>query len=171
VRGLGVPVLDELLVPATSGQLAAAGGMRDSFDRDLRPALVIQVIAGNQAAGAEAAIWKVGAGDSRRRAGSGEPDPRGGRDHVDAIVLGRDAPAARLDHWLAVAAPVDGLAGFAIGRSIWDSRSPVTTEQRRRRAGCRPDRQAIPGLRPPVPCGQRRGPRRGTPGRRSDHRS
>ena len=44
----------------------------------------------------------------------------GGRDHVDAIVLGRDAPAARLDHWLAVAAPVDGFVGFAIGRSIWE---------------------------------------------------
>jgi len=44
----------------------------------------------------------------------------GGRDHVGAIVLGRDAPTARLDHWLAVAAPVDGFMGFAIGRSIWE---------------------------------------------------
>ena len=43
-----------------------------------------------------------------------------GRDDVCAIVLGRDAPAARLDHWLAVAAPVDGFVGFAIGRSIWE---------------------------------------------------
>jgi len=25
-----------------------------------------------------------------------------------------------LDHWLAVAAPVDGFVGFAIGRSIWE---------------------------------------------------
>jgi hypothetical protein len=44
----------------------------------------------------------------------------GGRDHVDAIVLGRDAPAARPDHWLAAAAPIDGFVGFAIGRSIWE---------------------------------------------------
>jgi myo-inositol catabolism protein IolC len=48
----------------------------------------------------------------------------GGRDDVLAIVLGRDAPAARLEHWLAVAAPVDGFAGFAIGRSIWED--PIT---------------------------------------------
>jgi myo-inositol catabolism protein IolC len=44
----------------------------------------------------------------------------GGRDDVCAIVLGRDAPKARLDHWLKVAAPVDGFVGFAIGRSIWE---------------------------------------------------
>jgi myo-inositol catabolism protein IolC len=44
----------------------------------------------------------------------------GGRDHVDAIVLGRDAPATRLDHWLVVAAPIDGFVGSAIGRSIWE---------------------------------------------------
>ena len=44
----------------------------------------------------------------------------GGRDHVRAIVLGRDAPAARLDHWLEVAAPIDAFVGFAIGRSIWE---------------------------------------------------
>ena len=35
-------------------------------------------------------------------------------------MLGRDAPAARLNHWLAVAAPIDGFVGFAIGRSIWE---------------------------------------------------
>jgi myo-inositol catabolism protein IolC len=48
-----------------------------------------------------------------------------GRDAVCAIVLGRDAPAARLEHWLAVAGPVDGFAGFAIGRSIWED--PITS--------------------------------------------
>jgi myo-inositol catabolism protein IolC len=35
-------------------------------------------------------------------------------------VLGRDAPAQRLDHWLSVAAQVDAFVGFAIGRSIWE---------------------------------------------------
>jgi 2-iminoacetate synthase ThiH len=42
----------------------------------------------------------------------------GGRD-ADCIVLGRDAPQEKLDHWLQVAAGVDGFVGFAIGRSIW----------------------------------------------------
>jgi myo-inositol catabolism protein IolC len=35
-------------------------------------------------------------------------------------VLGRDAPAERLDHWLEVASQVDEFVGFAIGRSIWE---------------------------------------------------
>ena len=52
----------------------------------------------------------------------------GGRGQVDAIVLGRDAPAARLHHWLAVAAPIDGFVGFAIGRSIWEE--PIADHNR-----------------------------------------
>jgi myo-inositol catabolism protein IolC len=118
---LGVPLLYELLVPATDDQLAAAGGSTDAYDRDLRPGLVVQVIADNQAAGVEPAIWKVEGLETAEAARAVVTQIRaGGRDHVRAIVLGRDAPAARLDHWLAVAAPIDGFVGFAIGRSIWE---------------------------------------------------
>jgi myo-inositol catabolism protein IolC len=121
LRGLGVPLFYELLVPATGGQLAAAGGMTGTYDRDLRPDLVMRVIADNQAAGVEAAIWKVEGLETADAARAVVHQIRaGGRDHVDAIVLGRDAPAERLDHWLAVAAPIDGFVGFAIGRSIWE---------------------------------------------------
>ena len=117
----GVPLLYELLVPATSGQLAGARRTPDAYDRDLRPDLVIGVIADNQAAGVEPAIWKVEGLETTEAARAVVAQMRsGGRDGVRAIVLGRDAPADRLDHWLAVAAPVDGFVGFAIGRSIWE---------------------------------------------------
>ena len=43
----------------------------------------------------------------------------GGRDGVVCVVLGRGADDAKVDHWLAQAAPVDGFVGFAIGRSVW----------------------------------------------------
>jgi myo-inositol catabolism protein IolC len=123
---LGIPLLYELLVPATGDQLAAAGGSTDAYDRDLRPGLVIQVIADNQAAGVEPAIWKVEGLETADAARAVVTQIRaGGRDDVCAIVLGRDAPAARLEHWLAVAGPVDGFAGFAIGRSIWED--PITS--------------------------------------------
>jgi myo-inositol catabolism protein IolC len=123
---LGVPLLYELLVPATDDQLAAAGGNTDAYDRDLRPDLVTQVIADNQAAGVEPAIWKVEGLETADAARAVMTQIRaGGRDDVCAIVLGRDAPRARLDHWLAVAAPVDGFVGFAIGRSIWED--PITS--------------------------------------------
>jgi myo-inositol catabolism protein IolC len=35
------------------------------------------------------------------------------------VLLGRGASDDKVDHWLRVAAPVDGFVGFAIGRSIW----------------------------------------------------
>jgi len=118
---LGTPLLYELLVPATGAQLAAVGGTEDAYDHDLRPDLVTQVIADNQAAGIEPAVWKIEGLESPDAARAVVAQIRAdGRDHVDAIVLGRDAPAARLDHWLAVAAPIDGFVGFAIGRSIWE---------------------------------------------------
>ena len=121
LRTLGIPLLYELLVPATGDQLAAAGGSTDAYDRDLRPGLVIQVIADNQAAGVEPAIWKVEGLETADAARAVVTQIRAaGRDAVCAIVLGRDAPAARLEHWLAVAGPVVGFAGFAIGRSIWE---------------------------------------------------
>ncbi len=123
---LGMPLIYELLVPATDDQLAAAGGSTDAYDRDLRPGLVIQVIADNQAAGVEPAIWKVEGLETADAARAVVTQIRAaGRDAVRAIVLGRDAPAARLEHWLAVAGPVDGFAGFAIGRSIWED--PITS--------------------------------------------
>jgi myo-inositol catabolism protein IolC len=118
---LGVPLLYELLVPATESQLAAAGGHAATYDRDMRPDLVVQVIADNQAAGVEPSIWKVEGLETADAARAVVAQMRaGGREHVDAIVLGRDAPAERLDHWLEVAAPVEGFVGFAIGRSIWE---------------------------------------------------
>lgn len=94
---------------------------RYTYDRDLRPGLVTQVIADNQAAGVEPAIWKVEGLETAGAARAIVVQIRaGGRDNVDAIVLGRDARTARLNHWLAVAAPIDGFVGFAIGRSIWE---------------------------------------------------
>jgi myo-inositol catabolism protein IolC len=89
------------------------------------------VIADNHAAGVEPAIWKIEGLETADAARAIVAQIRtGGRDHVNAIVLGRDAPAERLDHWLAVAAAVDGFVGFAIGRSIWEG--PIVEHDRRR---------------------------------------
>jgi myo-inositol catabolism protein IolC len=35
------------------------------------------------------------------------------------VVLGRGANDAKVEHWLRQGAPVEGYAGFAIGRTIW----------------------------------------------------
>jgi len=60
----GIPLLYELLVPATDEQLAKVNGDAARYDRDVRPELVTALIADNQAFGIDPNIWKVeGVGD------------------------------------------------------------------------------------------------------------
>jgi myo-inositol catabolism protein IolC len=123
VTGSGRRWLLELLVPPTKAQLAAFDDQA-GYDRRDRPELTAQVIAALTAAGIRPGIWKL----------EGYEDAEGARTVLAAvrdaaepgsapspcIVLGRDAPKAQVDHWLSVAAPLPGYAGFAIGRSIWE---------------------------------------------------
>ena len=116
----GVSFLYELLVPATDGQSATVGGDADRYDREVRPALVIEVIADNQRAGVSPTLWKVEGLETVDAARAVAGQARSGGHEADLIVLGRDAPKERLDHWLNVAAQVEAFVGFAIGRSIWE---------------------------------------------------
>ena len=121
LHSISMPFLYELLVPASDDQLTSVGGDHDVYDRDVRPGLVLDVIGANQAAGVEPDLWKIEGLETADAARQVVAAARsGGRDHVGCIVLGRDAPQDRLDHWLTVAAGVDGFVGFAIGRSIWE---------------------------------------------------
>jgi hypothetical protein len=115
-----VPLLCELLVPATGAQLDQAGDDCGAYDRDIRPGLVVKVIADNQAHGVEPALWKVEGLETVESAQQVAGQATAGGRLADLIVLGRDAPARRLGHWLEVASQVPAFAGFAIGRSIWE---------------------------------------------------
>jgi len=111
----------ELLVPASDAQLASVDGDVYRYDRDVRPALTVRVMTEFQRRGVEPDIWKIEGLETTAAAEDIVRAARqGGRDRVSCIVLGRDAPVDRLDHWLTVAAPIDGFIGFAIGRSIWE---------------------------------------------------
>lgn len=120
LHGIGVPLLYELLVPATKAQLDRAGDDPGAYDHDIRPGLVVQVIADNQAHGVEPTLWKVEGLETVEAAQQVAHQARAGGRSTDLIVLGRDAPAERLDHWLEVASEVSAFVGFAIGRSIWE---------------------------------------------------
>jgi myo-inositol catabolism protein IolC len=112
--------LFELLVPAENAQLEAVGGSAERYDAELRPELMRRTIAAIQDAGIEVDIWKIEGVDERSDCEMLAAQARiGGRDGVVCVVLGRGADDAKVDHWLAQAAPVDGFVGFAIGRSIW----------------------------------------------------
>ena len=107
-------------MPAETAQLQAVGGDTERYDAELRPELMRRAIAEIQDAGIEVDIWKIEGVDERSDCEMLVAQARtGGRDGVVCVVLGRGADDAKVDHWLAQAAPVEGFIGFAIGRSIW----------------------------------------------------
>jgi myo-inositol catabolism protein IolC len=112
--------LFELLVPAEPDQLESVGGDEERYDRELRPELMRHAILDLQDAGIEADIWKIEGIDSQEDCERiSETARRDGRDGVICVVLGRGANDEKVDHWLRTGAPVEGYAGFAIGRTIW----------------------------------------------------
>ena len=113
--------LFELLVPATDDQLASVDGDTDRYDAELRPELMRRAIAETQDFGCEVDIWKIEGVDAREDAAVLARQTRTGpgREGVVCVLLGRGASDEKVDHWLRVAAPVEGFVGFAIGRSIW----------------------------------------------------
>jgi myo-inositol catabolism protein IolC len=112
--------LFELLVPAEEAQLEQVGGDADRYDAELRPELMRRAIVELQGAGVEADVWKIEGIDTREDCERiAETCRRDGRDGVICVVLGRGADDAKVEHWLRQGAPVEGYAGFAIGRTIW----------------------------------------------------
>jgi myo-inositol catabolism protein IolC len=112
--------LFELLVPAEEHQLEQVDGDTDRYDAELRPELMRRAIVEFQDAGVEADIWKIEGLDTHEDCERiAETCRRDGRDGVICVVLGRGADDAKVEHWLRQGAPVDGYAGFAIGRTIW----------------------------------------------------
>jgi myo-inositol catabolism protein IolC len=110
----------ELLVPAEEQQLEQVGGDTDRYDAELRPELMRRAITELQDAGVEADIWKIEGIDTQEDCERiAETCRRDGRDGVICVVLGRGADDAKVEHWLRQGAPVEGYAGFAIGRTIW----------------------------------------------------
>jgi myo-inositol catabolism protein IolC len=112
----------ELLVPAEMGQLAKVGNDKKRFDADVRPGLMVRTIHELQEAGVEADVWKIEGLDRREDCVKVvQAAQRGGRDKVGCIILGRGEDDKKVREWLAVAAPVPGFIGFAVGRTtFWD---------------------------------------------------
>jgi myo-inositol catabolism protein IolC len=112
--------LFELLVPAEEAQLESVDGDSDRYDAELRPELMRRAIVELQGAGVEADVWKIEGIDTQEDCERiAQTCRRGGRDGVICVVLGRGADDEKVEHWLRQGAPVEGYAGFAIGRTIW----------------------------------------------------
>lgn len=110
----------ELLVPATPEQLAKCGGDTKTYDREIRPALMVRSIQELQAAGVEPDVWKL---EGLEREADFErvctAARAGGRESVGCILLGRGESDEKVREWLSVGARVPGVIGFAVGRTIF----------------------------------------------------
>jgi myo-inositol catabolism protein IolC len=108
----------ELLVPAEKSQLDRVHGDKNTYDRDLRPQLMVGAIEQLQNAGVEPDLWKIEGLDRREDCAKiVAAARRDGRDRVSCIVLGRGENDAKVHEWLSVAATVPGFIGFAVGRT------------------------------------------------------
>jgi myo-inositol catabolism protein IolC len=111
--------LFELLVPPTREQLAQEED-QFHFDRQARPGLTAETISGFSKGGVHPTVWKLEGYETTEgaeevlRAVAAQTDGSS-----ECIVLGRNALMEQVEHWLSVAAPLPGYAGFAVGRSIW----------------------------------------------------
>ncbi len=109
----------ELLVPPTPAQLAAHGDQA-GFDAQERPGLTAQVITDLYAGAVYPTIWKLEGYETQAGADVVLAAVAAQTDHpAVCIVLGRDAPLSRVEHWLSVGARCD-FVGFAVGRTIWE---------------------------------------------------
>jgi myo-inositol catabolism protein IolC len=112
----------ELLVPAEKAQLDRLQGDKKTYDRELRPRLMVEAIRELQHSGVEADLWKLEGLDRRedceRIVATARAD---GRSRVGCIILGRGEDDHSVRKWLATAAGVPGFIGFAVGRTVfWD---------------------------------------------------
>jgi myo-inositol catabolism protein IolC len=113
----------ELLVPATKAQMDRVQGDKPTYDRQIRPELMLQAIRALQEAGVEPDVWKIEGLDRREDCKRiVEMARRDGRGEVGCIVLGRGADETKVASWLETAASVPGFIGFAVGRTtFWDA--------------------------------------------------
>lgn len=111
--------LFELIVPATSEQLAKVGGLKEKYDLDVRPRLMIESIAAIQDAKIEPAIWKLEGVDKLEDAKAVVKQVQKGGRKAGVITLGRGESKEHVQKWLAVGAKVPGIIGFAVGRTIF----------------------------------------------------
>jgi myo-inositol catabolism protein IolC len=111
--------LFELLVPPTREQLAQNED-QFHFDRQARPGLTAKTISSFSKGGVHPTVWKLEGYETTEgaeevlRAVSAQDEGSS-----ECIVLGRNALMEQVEHWLSIAAPLPGYAGFAVGRSIW----------------------------------------------------
>jgi len=119
LQSIRKPFLFELLVPATKEQLSKLGEAKETYDRELRPKLMVEAIKQIQDAGVEPTIWKLeGVEKTTDAKDVVKTAQRDGR-KAAVITLGRGESKEKVQEWLKVGARIHGIIGFAVGRTIF----------------------------------------------------
>lgn len=119
LQSIRKPFLFELLVPATPKQLEVLGGLREAYDTEMRPRLMVEAMKQIQDAGVEPNIWKLeGVEKSEDAKAVVKQAQRDGR-KAAVITLGRGESKEMVQKWLKVGAKMPGIIGFAVGRTIF----------------------------------------------------
>lgn len=111
----------EPLVLPTEKQLDLVGGDRDAYDQEMRPRLMELMMEELQENGVEPDIWKIEGLEEACDYEMLVEQARANGRRAGIIVLGRHAPREQVEKWLRAARGIEGVMGFAIGRTIfWD---------------------------------------------------
>lgn len=106
----------EVIVPPTAAQLKNG---KKAFDSRLRPALAVQAVKKIQEYGVTPSVWKLEGVDTPEQAMALVKQARAGGRKASVVILGRGENAETVRKWLAVGARVDGVIGFAVGRTVF----------------------------------------------------
>lgn len=112
----------EVLIEASESQLLSVDGDKNRYDQEVRPKLAVEIIRELQEKGVDPDVWKM-EGLAREQDYKALVDEArtGGRDNVGIVVLGRGAEKEEVEKWISSGAKVEGVIGFAVGRTIfWD---------------------------------------------------
>lgn len=110
-RANGAPLVVEILVPREREP-------EDTFEENVRPAMLTQAIRDAYARGIEPKYWKI-EGTAHKEAAAVVDRAIAERPQCCQIILGKGADAGLIAQWFAAAAVSATASGFAIGRTIF----------------------------------------------------
>jgi len=111
--------LIEPLVPATKTQMEEVGDDQAKYDLEIRPKLMVRMIQQLQNFGIQPDIWKLEGVDRPEDAAALVKQARSGGRQCGIVTLGRGESKEKVAEWLKVGAHIEGIIGFAIGRTIF----------------------------------------------------
>jgi len=110
----------ESLVPPTMKQLQTVQMDKKRYNTELRPTLETKMVDELQSFGVEPDVWKIeGCVSPKNYKMIISQIRKGKRKQVGMIILGRGESAAQVEKWLAVGSSIEGVIGFAIGRTVF----------------------------------------------------